>query len=147
MVDRTRFVELWLSDFVEDPRGIAAASPMRPFLVTCKGEPAGKRGRPAHRNVVIFRRAFRYEDTWTEAIEELVAALGGWAEIEQLLDRVDDAKRLIQLTLPIGNSPHQENNFIEAATLERLARLKIDLGMEFGPYQVEERPEPPFEGA
>ncbi|MDH2406931.1 hypothetical protein QCM77_44980 [Bradyrhizobium sp. SSUT18] len=40
----------------------------------------------------------------------------------------------MQLTLPVSNAPHQENDFVRAATLAKLARLDIDLGIEFTQY-------------
>jgi hypothetical protein len=85
---------------------------------------------------VVFRHAFPHEDSWTEAIEALISSLGGWDQIGQLLNGLQGAQRMVQFTVPVHNSPHQENNFIEAETLERLARHKIHLGMEFGDLPI-----------
>jgi hypothetical protein len=128
-------VDLWLSDFSQDPYEIAEAFPIRPFLVSRKGEPTGRRQRSASRNLVIFRYVFTYDTPWQAAIEALIISLGGWEEVGQLFSRLDCANRLLQFTLPIRNSPHQENDWIDPTTLGRLATFEIDLGMQFGEYQ------------
>jgi len=126
-----RYADLWLTDFSTDPEEITREILIRPFLVARKGEPTGKRGRPAQRNLVIFRFGFTLSTSWTDAIEELIRGLGGWDEVGRLSSRYSSMQRLIQLTLPIRNSPYQENDFIKAATLGRLADHGIDLGIEF----------------
>ncbi len=127
-----RYADLWLTDFSVDPEEVVRTLPVPPFLVTSTGKPAGLQGRPAQRNVVIFRHGFTRATSWTEAIEALIRDLGGWEEIGQLISHFTGAQRLIQLTLPVRSSPHQENDFVEATTLGRLASQRIDLGMEFG---------------
>ena len=130
-----RHADLWLSDFSADPREIARALPAEPFLIACKGEPAGRQQRPARRNVIIYRESFSVALAWSEVIESLISSLGGWERIGELFHQFPDMRRLIQLTLPISGSPHQENNAIDAATLGRLAALLVDFGMEFGDYR------------
>ncbi|MDH2345845.1 hypothetical protein [Bradyrhizobium sp. SSUT77] len=129
-----RYADLWLTDFPIDPYEVVRAFPIPAFLVARKGEPTGLRQRAAIRNVVIFREGFTRASRWTEAIEALISALGGWEEVGRVLNQLTGADRLVQLTLPVSNAPHQENDFVRAATLAKLARLDIDLGIEFTQY-------------
>lgn len=131
-----RYADLWITDFLASPDEVALMFPMRPFLVGSKGKPTGLQGRSAQRNLIIFRHGFTRAVPWTEAIDGLIQDLGGWEEVERLVNGLPDARRLIRLTLPIRNSPHQENDFIAAEILGRLAGLRIDLGIEFGNYQL-----------
>ena len=84
---------------------------------------------------MVFRHDFTYPATWSEAIEALVSSFGGWEAVGQLIGRLNGTERMVHFTLPISNSPHQENNFIEAPTLVRLAEFGIELGFEFGEYR------------
>ncbi|OAF08256.1 hypothetical protein AYJ54_16140 [Bradyrhizobium centrolobii] len=133
-----RYADLWLTDFPIDPDEVVRAFPIPAFLVARKGEPTGLGQRAAMRNVVIFRNGFTRASCWTEAIEALISALGGWEEVGRVLNQLTGADRLVRLTLPVSNSPHQENDFVEAATLAKLARLDIDLGIEFTQYATVE---------
>ncbi len=133
-----RHVDLWLSDFPTDPHEIAASLPMRPYLIARKGVLTGLRQLPARRNIMIFRYDFTHTASWTEAIEALIRSLGDWDEVGRLCDRLGCIERMVQFTLPITNSPHQENNFVETATLGRLAQHRIDLGMSFDEYRPDE---------
>lgn len=132
------YADLWLTDFPIDPDEVVRAFPIPAFLVARKGEPTGLRQRAAMRNVVIFRNGFTRASCWTEAIEALISALGGWEEVGRVLNQLTGADRLVQLTLPVSNSTHQENDFVRAATLAKLARLDIDLGIEFTQYATVE---------
>lgn len=126
-----RYADLWLTDSPIDPQEIVRAFPIPAFLVARKGEPTGLHQLAATRNVVIFRNGFTRATCWTEAIEALISALGGWEEVGRVLNQLTGPDRLVQLTLPVCNSPHQEADFVQAATLAKLARLNIDLGIEF----------------
>jgi hypothetical protein len=131
-----RYADLWLTDFSVDPEDVVGMLPVPPFLVASTGKPTGLQGRPAQRNVVIFRHGFTHATSWTDAIEALIRELGGWEGVGQLINHFPGAQRLIQLTLPVRSSPHQENDFIQATTLGRLASQRIDLGMEFGEHRL-----------
>jgi hypothetical protein len=135
MTDADRHVDLWLSDFTANPYDVAATLPVRPYIVARKGDPYGSRHQPTRQNLIVIRHSFSYVlRSWSDAIDALMLSLGGWDEVERLLARMGSVERMVQLTLPINGSPHQENNGVEAPTLARLARLEIDLGFEFSEY-------------
>jgi hypothetical protein len=138
VTDADRHVDLWLSDFAEDPYEVANTLPVRPFVVTRKGELQGIRCVPARRNLIIIRHSFTLAGTWSSAIDALMLLLGGWGAAQSLMVRLKPVECMVQFTLPIRTSPHQENNFIEAATLARLIRLKADLGFEFDEHRSAE---------
>ena len=135
MVYADRHVDLILTDFVMDPYEVAATLAVRPHYVARKGDPVGKRPMPMRCNYMVVRHSFPLEELWSEAMDALMLTLGGWQEVEHLLMRLRPTDRMVQFTLPINNSPHQENNFVEAATLVRLSHLGVDLGLEFGEYR------------
>jgi hypothetical protein len=130
----SRYVSLWLSDFASDPHEVAEALPVRPYIVSREGAPMGVRRLPTRRNLLVYRRDFSIEDGWSEAVEALIGSLGGWDAVGTLLARLECREPMVQFQLPVRNSPHQENNFLDSATLRRLAELEVDLGMEFGEY-------------
>ena len=66
-------------------------------------------------------------------------ALGGWEAVERLLTGLAPSEAMLQFTLPIKGSPHQENNFLTAVTLSHLGRLHLDLGFEFGSHDPGDR--------
>ena len=129
-----RYVDLWLSDFSADPYEFAATLPIPPALIARKGDLAGVRRLPARRNLVIVRHDFDVEDAWDYAVGTLMQALGGWEAVERLLTDLTPSEAMVQLTLPIKGSPHQENNFFTAKPLLQLGRLRLDLGFEFGDH-------------
>ena len=132
-----RGVDLWLSDFSADPYEFAVTLPITPVLIARKGDPTGKRHLPARRNLVIVRHDFSIECTWDHAIEELVQRLGGWQAVEHVTTELAPCEAMIQFTLPIYGSPHQENNFVTPSLLGQLSRLRLGLGFEFGNHNPE----------
>jgi hypothetical protein len=54
-----------------------------------------------------------------------------FASFDHLVGAGAVAGRLMQLSLPVYNSPYQESDFVQATTLAKLAHLDIDLGIEF----------------
>ncbi len=127
-----RHVDLWFSDFSADPYEFATTLPIPPVLIAWKGEPTGKRRLPARRNLVIVSHDFSIECAWDHAIGELVQRLGEWQAVERVTTELAPCEAMIQFTLPINGSPHQENNFITASLLGQLSRLRLALGFEFG---------------
>ncbi len=135
MTIANRHLDLWLSNFQTEPQDIVDALQVPAYLLARQGEPHGVRQLPARQNLVIFRHDFNLDASWSEVIEALIMKLGGWEKMVEFLLRLGRVDRIMQFTLPVKNSPHQENNFVSAATLGRLAQLEIDLGFEFGSYQ------------
>jgi hypothetical protein len=139
-----RYVDLWLQEFRDDPYKVAKKFPRPPSLIMRKGDPH-RAYTKAPRNVLVYTYEFPYDDpasppfktTWSEAIEGLMKSLGGWQKVYKICADLDGGHPPgIQFTLPVRGSPHQENNFIDLATLVRLTKLKADLGMEFSHYRV-----------
>ena len=141
-----RRVDLWLSDFSEDPYEFASTLPIIPVLIARKGELTGKRRLPARRNLVIIGHNFSIECTWDQAVEGLVQRLGGWQAVERVTTELACCEAMIQFTLPINGSPHQENNFLTASLLGQLSRLRLALGFEFGNLDPERMDVPIIEG-
>ena len=133
-MNSNRRVDLWLSDSA-DPYEFAETIPITPVLIARKGEPTGKHRLPARRNLVIARHDFNIDCAWDHAIGELVQRLGGWQAIERLTTELAPCEAMIQFTLPINGSPHQENNFITASLLGQISRLRLALGFEFGNHR------------
>jgi len=96
-----------------------------------KGE-SQKAGRPPVKvNRLVVSEPMPAEISWGDAFACFVGAFGGIEEIERLLMSVQPKLRLIELWVPVRNSPSQENNFFDHETLNVLARLKLDLGFSF----------------
>ncbi len=126
-----RYADLWLSNFAADPYEVATTLRTQPIVVAREGDPHGIRRLPTRKNLIVIRHSFGGAEPWSDAINALISSLGGWDEFERLLMRLSNADCMIQLTLPIRNSPNQENNFVDSATISRLGQYRIDLGFEF----------------
>ena len=129
-----RYVDLWLGEFEQDPHELAATLSAHPVILARKGDPHGLRQLPARRNLLVFRHSFTIETPWPDAIDSLMASLDGWDEVRMLIERLRPKQPLVQFTLPIRNSPHQEGNVIEPPMLARLAGCGLAIGFEFGEY-------------
>lgn len=64
-------------------------------------------------------------ETWANAIQNLIASLGGEEAVSSLIDTLTPDRKIIAISVPFG-SPYQENNGLTADTIQILARLNLD---------------------
>ena len=138
MTNTDRSVDLWLGSFKQNPYELVDALQCKPYLIARQGDPHGRRGLPAQRNLLVFRKEFSVDVAWPQAIESLISTLGGWVEVEALIKRLDPGEEpLVQFNLPIRNSPHQENDFFPSSFLAKLVEFRLGIGFEFGTYKAD----------
>ncbi|WP_229736925.1 hypothetical protein [Blastomonas aquatica] len=65
-------------------------------------------------------------ETWADAIQILIASLGGEEAVASLIESLNPDRRVIAISVPFG-SPYQENNGLTAETVQMLARLSLEL--------------------
>ena len=130
----SRHVRLSLSDFEMDPTELAATLAARDVFVRRKGEPSKVTGRPAQRSSVTICYGFQGGRSWNEALEGLIASIGGLVEVRQLLVRVAAKDQHIHFQIPVRSSPLQENNFLDHDMIELLRNLKLWVGFDFSDF-------------
>ena len=75
-------------------------------------------------------------ETWADAIQNLIASLGGEEAVASLIDSLNPERQIIAISVPFG-SPYQENNGLTAETVQMLARLSLELDvcpLDFDPH-------------
>lgn len=132
-----RHIELWLHGFELDPTTLVAPHPNLHIHPFAKGTEM-RNGRLRETNWLIVERHFGYMTPWDEALNGLVAALGGEAALAALLERVGAKRQYVGFDLPVGASPNQEGNGLSCESLELLCRLKLELQFGFWPFDPDE---------
>jgi len=83
------------------------------------------------KSVVAFERQMEADQRWSEAIEELIADLGGEAHLAQLFKAIEPEFITFDLTIPARTSEEQEDGSVDPKTLSKIARLGGGLGFSF----------------
>ena len=128
-----RHIELWLHGFDHDPASVVAPHPELRIHPFAKGT-ALRNGRLRETNWLIVERSFGYPTSWDEALDGLVAALGGEAALAGMLQRVGAKRQHVGFDLPIDGSPNQEGAGLSLRSLQLLGRLNLELQFGFWPF-------------
>ena len=130
----SRHVHLSLSDFELDPAELAAPLAALDVFVRRKGEPSKVTGRPARKSSITICYGFQGGGPWNEALEGLIASIGGLVEVRRLLVQVVAKDQHIHFQIPVRSSLLQENNSLDHEMLELLHDLKLWVGFDFSDF-------------
>lgn len=130
-----RHIELWLHGLELDPTTLVPPRPDLRIMPFRKGSEL-RTGRSRDTNCLIVEHHFGFLTSWEDALDSLVASLGGEMELARLLERVGAKRQHVGFDLPIRSSPYQEGNALSLRSLELLCRLRLDL--QFGFWEFDE---------
>ena len=91
-------------------------------------------GRIAPKSSIKVYHGFQGGLPWDEALEGLVASLGGALALKQLLTQVDAEDQHVHFQIPVMSSLLQENNYLDRGAIGLLQDLRLWIGFDFSEF-------------
>lgn len=79
---------------------------------------------------IVFGLRMTARKIWSDAVRDLIDQLGGETRVIALMDGLAPSRRTIAIRFPC-NSPYQENNGWDRDGVDLMARLRVELDIDF----------------